>query len=84
LPDRQASDRIIFEERRNAYITYIGTKTPIGPEGNSLISGFVNDPAIRFEIMWQGFLLNEMKTQKMGLVGDIRRLIGEIDKEVGR
>jgi len=34
LPDRQASDRIIFEERHNAYITCIGTKTSIGPEGN--------------------------------------------------
>jgi hypothetical protein len=84
LPDRVASDRIIFEERRNAYITYIGSKTPIGPEGNSQISGYLNDPAIRFQIMWQGFLLNEIREQKTVLVGDIRRLIGKIDKELGK
>ncbi len=60
LPDRQASDELIFSERRAAYITYIGTKTPIGPHGNSQISGFMNDPAIRFQIMWQGAMLDEM------------------------
>jgi len=81
-PDRQSSDRLIFEERRAAYITYIGTKTPIGPEGNSQISGFVNDPAIRLQIMWQGMLLNEMKRQKLELVDGIKGLIGEIDKEL--
>ena len=79
LPDRAASDQLIFQERRNAYITYIGSKTPIGPRGNSQISGFINDPAIRFQIMWQGMLLNEMKTQKIAMVGQIRKLIKEID-----
>ena len=83
LPDRTASDRIIFEERRSQYITYIGTRTPIGPYKNSQISGFVNDPAIRFQIMWQGALLNEMKEQKLKLVAEMRKLITEIDKELG-
>jgi len=84
LPDRQASDQIIFQERRNAYINYIGTKTPIGPEGNSLISGYVNDPAIRFQVMWQGFLLNEMKEQKKRLANRIKTAIAEIDKELDK
>lgn len=79
LPDRQESDRIIFQERRNQYITYIGTKAPIGPKGYSQISGLVNDPGVRFQIRWQGALLNEMKTQKIKLVEDIRHLIAEID-----
>jgi hypothetical protein len=83
LPDREASDRIIFDGRREQYIAYIGTKTPIGPDGvSSQISGLVNDPAIRFEIMWQGAMLNEMKTQKVKLVSEIRKLIGEIDEEL--
>jgi hypothetical protein len=81
LPDRQTSDRMIFEERRTQYITYIGTKTPITDEG-SQISGFVNDPGVRFQIMWQGFLLNEMKAQKLRLVGEMRKLIKEIDGEL--
>lgn len=79
LPDRRASDQLIFQERRSAYINYIGTRTPIGPYGNSLISGFINDPAIRFQIMWQGALLNEMKTQKLAMIAEIRKLIKEID-----
>ena len=82
LPDRVESDRIIFQERRTQYITYIGTKAPIGPKGNSQISGIVNDPAIRFQVMWQGALLNEMKAQKIKLVTEIRKLIGEIDAEL--
>jgi len=57
LPDREVSDRIIFQERRNQYITYIGAKTPIGANSNSQISGVLNDPAIRFQVMWQGALL---------------------------
>src|ERR1700761_8991545 len=82
LPDRMESDRIIFEERRRQYITYIGTKTPVSPDGRSQISGFVKDPAVRFQIMWQGALLNEMKRQKLLLVGQIRKLINEIDEDL--
>ena len=82
LPDRQASDQLIFAERRNAYIMYIGSKTPIGPHGNSQISGFVNDPAIRFQIMWQGAILDEMKDQKIKLVKQIRQLLRKIDAEL--
>jgi hypothetical protein len=82
LPDRQESDRMIFQERRNQYITYIGTKTPIGPDGSSQISEFISDPAIQFQIMWQGALLNEIKAQKTQLIKEIRTLIGEIDREL--
>ena len=83
LPDRQESDRIIFQERRNQYILYIGTKTPIGADGaSSQISAFLNDPAIRFQIMWQGALLNEMKTQKLALTKEIKKLIRELDDEL--
>lgn len=84
LPDRQESDRIIFEERRKAFIQYIGTRTPIGPDRNSLISGFINDPAIRFQVMWQGAMLNEIKQQKIGMVGEIRVLIKELDDELSK
>jgi hypothetical protein len=82
LPDRQESDRLIFSERRTQYITYIGSKMPIGPDGNSQISNFLNDPALRFQIMWQGALLNEMKNQKTELVSQIRKLESEIDEEL--
>lgn len=83
LPDRMESDRMIFAERRNQYITFIGSKTPIGPNGGSQISGFINDPAIRFQIMWQGELLNEIKRQKLELVKQIRGVIRQIDAELG-
>jgi hypothetical protein len=84
LPDREASDRIIFQERRNQYITYIGTKTPMGPNYNSLISGFINDLGIRFQIRWQGALLNEMKQQKIKVRDQIKVLIGKIEKELNK
>jgi len=82
LPDREESDRLVFQERRNQYITYIGSKTPVGPNGYSLISGFVNDPAIRFQIMWQGNMLNEIKEHKVNLVRQLRKLITGIDEEL--
>jgi len=82
LPDRQESDRLVFQERRNQYITYIGSKTPIGPDGYSQISGFVNDPAIRFQIMWQGNMLNEIKQHKIRLIQQIRQLVTKIDEEL--
>ena len=82
LPGRAESDKIIFQERRTQYITYIGSRVPIGPDGNSQVSGFINDPAIRFQIMWQGFLLNEMKDQKINLAKQIRSLVAEIDREL--
>lgn len=82
LPERVESDRLVFQERRNQYITYIGTKTPIGPDGYSQISGFVNDPAIRFQIMWQGNMLNEIKQHKIRLVQQIRQLIAKLDEEL--
>lgn len=83
LPDRQESDRIIFQERRNQYITYIGTKTPISADGtNSVISSYINDPAVRFQIMWQGALLNEIKMQKLVLIKQMRKLIQEIDDDL--
>ena len=84
LPDREISDRIIFQERRNQYITYIGSKTPIGLNSNSLISGYLNDPGIRFQIKWQGALLNEIKEQKIKLKSQIKTLIEEIDKELDK
>ena len=84
LPDRVESDRIIFTARRDQYITYIGTKTPVGPDGSSSqISGFIQDPAVRFQIMWQGAMLNEMKVQKVKVEEQIKRLIKEIDEELG-
>lgn len=84
LSDREVSDRLIFQERRNQYITYIGTKTPVSSYGTSQISSYLNDPAIRFQIIWQGALLNEMKNQKISLVKGIRHLIAEIDSELGK
>jgi hypothetical protein len=82
LPDREESDRIVFQERRNQYITYIGAKTPVGPNGYSQISAFLDDPAIRFQIMWQGNMLNEIKQHKIKLVRQLRELITEIDGEL--
>ncbi|HEY2726224.1 MAG TPA: hypothetical protein VGI61_03560 [Parafilimonas sp.] len=82
LPDRQASDLIVFTERRNQYITYIGSKVPMAPEGNSLISGFVNDPGVRFEIMWQRNMVHEIKDQKLILVPEIKKVITEIEEEL--
>jgi hypothetical protein len=84
LPDRAVSDQVIFQERRSQYIQYIGTKTPMGPAGNSLISGFINDQAIRFQIRWQRMLLDEMRDQKMTLRNEINKLVQEIDNELGR
>ncbi|WP_143305230.1 hypothetical protein [Chitinophaga vietnamensis] len=83
LPNRRNSDQLVFQERRNQYITFIGSKAPMGPKGNSLISGLLNDPAVRFQIMWQRNLLHEMTDQKVALKEEIKTLITEIDEELG-
>ena len=82
LPDREASDLIVFTERRNQYVQYIGSKAPTGPQGNSLISGFINDPGVHFEIIWQRNMVHEIKDQKLKLVPEIREVIAEIQKEL--
>jgi len=82
LPDRQASDLIVFTERRNQYVTYIGSKVPMGAKGNSLVSGFINEPGVRFEIMWQRNMVHEIKDQKLKLVPQIKNVIAEINEEL--
>ena len=82
LPDRQASDLIIFSERRNQYVQYIGSKVPAAPAGNALISGFINDPSIRFQIMWQRNMVHEIKNQKIEVEQEIRKVITEIEVEL--
>jgi hypothetical protein len=82
LPDRQGSNLVVFTERRNQYVQYIGSKVPMGPKGNSLISGFINDPSIRFEIMWQRNMVHEIKEQKINLEKEIKKVIAEIEEEL--
>lgn len=82
LPDRVGSDLIVFNERRNQYVQYIGSKVPMGPQGNALISGFINDPAIRFEIMWQRNMVHEIKDQKIALEQEIKKVLAEIEEEL--
>ncbi|MBV9960833.1 MAG: hypothetical protein JO072_01185 [Parafilimonas sp.] len=82
LPDRQASDLIVFTERRNQYVQYIGSKVPTGPQGNSIVSDFINDPAVRFQIIWQRNMVHEIRDQKVKLIPEIQNVIKEIDEEL--
>jgi len=52
------------------------------PEGNAKVSEFINDPAIRFEIMWQRNMVHEIKDQKMKVEQEIKKVITEIEEEL--
>jgi hypothetical protein len=78
LPSQQESDKIVFDERRTQFITYIGSKAIIDAHGMR-VAQLLNDPAVRFQINWQRGLLHENMEHKQVLKKRVLEVAAEID-----
>jgi len=82
LPFQEHADEMIYGARRENFNTYIGTKAPIDANKVVHVSKLLNDPAVKYQIMYYGGYLQERIRQKSELIIVIKRVIAEIDKEL--
>lgn len=82
IPFEVNADAIFYGERRAGYNTFIGAKAPIDTSQVVHVSKILNDPAVRYQVMWYGNYLHERINHKQKLVGRMRRMIAEIDEEL--
>ena len=84
MPFQVNADDYIYGSRRTDYNTYIGVKAPMDSEKNVHISQILNDPAVRYQIVYYGNYIHERIRQKKELAKDIRSVIAEIDQELSK
>ena len=82
MPSQVEFDEQAFNERRQQFITYIGSIVRIDSSGHMYVSDILNNPSVRFQIEWQRGFLGVRKHQKEMLLQEIERVIKEIDQEL--
>jgi len=75
-------DESFFNERRQEYITYIGSKIQIDSSGKMYVSEILNNPDVKFQIFFQRGALMENYQMKQDLLQEIEAVINEIDQEL--
>jgi hypothetical protein len=84
MPFLEKADEIVYEKRASDYNTYIGVKAPVDSNKVVHISMFLNDPAVRHQIVYYGLLIHERIKYKKELVVRIGGIIAEIDQELNK
>ena len=82
LPWRESADKMLFDDRRNHFITYIGSKVRMDVSGKMIVSELLNNTEVKYQIFHQGMLLTEMRDQKQELAEYINKVIIQIDDEL--
>jgi len=82
LPAQVSVEQMTFNERRQQYITYIGSKGRMDSSGKIIISDMLNSPDVKFQIKWQFDMLYSRKWQRQSAIQEIDRVIKEIDDEL--
>jgi len=82
IPFQVHADEMIYDDRRRYYYDAIGTKAPMDTNGVVHVSKIINDPAVRFQILFYGNYMHERIRQKKALAVEMRKVAGEIDKEL--
>ena len=82
LPMQVEADNVVFNERRQDYLTYIGLKAQTDASGRVIVSNLLNVPEVKFLINWQREALNERKSHKQQTVQVIDTLMTQIDREL--
>ncbi|MGZ3750997.1 MAG: hypothetical protein ACXVAU_06965 [Mucilaginibacter sp.] len=82
IPFEVNADAMFYSERRAGYNTYIGAKAPIDSNQVVHVSKILNDPAVRYQIMWYGNYLHERIYHKKRLAVKMRKMVAEIDEEL--
>ena len=84
IPFQQHADDMIYSDRRRVYYETIGTKAPMDTNKVTHVSKIINDPAVKYQIVFYGNYMHERIRQKKELAADMRRVAGQIDKELNR
>ncbi len=84
MPFQVNADEYIYGSRRTDYNTYIGTKAPMDSKKIVHVSQMLNDPAVKYQIVYYGNYIHERIRQKKELAKDIRSVIKEIDQELNK
>ena len=82
LPEQVSLDKTVFNERRQQYVTYIGSKAQMDSSGKIIISDMLNSPDVKFQIKWQSVMLTSKKWRRQFAIQEIGRVINEIDREL--
>jgi len=82
IPFEVSADQMFYNERREGYNMYIGAKAPIDANGVVQVSKIINDPAVRYHILWYGGYLHERIYHKKRLADRMRKVAAEIEQEL--
>lgn len=84
MPFQVSADEYLYGSRRTDYNTYIGVKAPMDSKQVVHVSQMLNDPAVKYQIVYYGNYIHERIRQKKALAKYIRSVIAEIDKELNK
>jgi len=84
MPFQVSADEYIYQSRRTDYTTYIGVKAPVDSKKVVHVSKILNDPAVRYQIVFYGDYIHERIRQKEKLAKDLRSVAAEIDSELSK
>lgn len=82
MPFQKQMDDQTFGKRAEDFNRYIGTKVLIDTSGKFHVSALLNDPSVRYQVFFYGFVLQERQRHKKALVDELFALADEIDKEL--
>jgi len=84
MPFQVSADEYLYGSRRTDYNTYIGVKAPMDSKQVVHVSQMLNDPAVKYQIVYYGNYIHERIRQKKALAKYIRSVITEIDQELNK
>jgi hypothetical protein len=84
IPFEVSADEMFYNERRAGYNAHIGVKAPIDANQVVHLSKIINDPAVRYQVMWYGNYLHERINHKKQLAARMKKMAAEIDKELNK
>ena len=82
LPTQEYADKLMYDDRRRDFITYIGSKARVDASGWWIVSEMMNNPEVRFQIQWQRNALDERGRQKQEAAQAVEEVINGIDLEL--
>jgi hypothetical protein len=84
IPFEISADEMFYSERRAGYNAYIGVRAPIDANQVVHVSKIINDPPVRYQVMWYGNYLHERINHKKRLAERMKKMAAEIDKELNK
>lgn len=84
MPFQIKADDMMYADRRTVYYQSIGVKAPMDTNEVVHLSKIINDPAVRYQVVFFRHYMHERIRQKTTLAAKMRKLAAEIDKELNK